>query len=318
MTDFDLKGLHARLQERYGLCPKAMERYAQSEPARPLAQDEGNVILMYGPIVDDQEAIFLRDVLGSEAPVISPLDFKAKLDAVQGDVVLRINSPGGSVIDGAAIMADIVDRQNAGDRVDAVVTGQASSMAANFLALATSAQAYQSSIIMIHQARVSVFGETAQGLRSVGNVLDIIDGNQTKLLAEKMGISENAVFEFLSAETFFSAEQALANGLIEGIIEAPADMPLEEAPAGGDVVAAGATSELAEQMIIQSATPDTLSGGMPGEVLVVGEEPKSVPAVAPQAPCGATSETEHADAKPSAREITTRVRLRRLLDQLTD
>ena len=244
MTDMTDKTeeIKNRLTEKYSISVKAIAGFENGFP--PIAQED-NCILMYGPVVEDEEAFIMREIFGDTAPIISPLDFKEKLNSIEGNVILRINSPGGSVFAGSSIMADITDRQNAGDRVDSIVSGVAASIAANILVTSNSASAYASSTIMIHQA-TSVGSGTEQDILAAAQALRGIDQQQSALFAEKTGIDENEIYDLLVAETWYTAEQALEISLIDSIIERNQTNEEPAQPEASMVVSPDASIEVEE------------------------------------------------------------------------
>lgn len=180
----------------------------------------GRDIFLTGPIVDDGDKAWLAR--GGMASV-SPQAFRTALAAVadgSGDRPrLRINSPGGSVFATAAIKA-VLDEAGA---YDARVDGQAAS-AAGILAIgAAHTEMAELSALMLHGARVGVFG-TAADLRRGADVIDQLDGVQAKILGRR-GIGADDARAILAAETWYSAETAVEAGLADTVLgpEAPAE-----------------------------------------------------------------------------------------------
>ena len=114
----------------------SLEALSRWQPARVTAQADsgGNEVLLYGPIVSDSAKSFAETFLGNETTV-SNQSFRDQLAKVSGDVTVRINSPGGDVTQASGIVAALIERRNAGDRINAVVDGLAAS-AAGFVMLA--------------------------------------------------------------------------------------------------------------------------------------------------------------------------------------
>lgn len=69
-----------------------------------------------------------------------------------GDILFRINSPGGSVFDGWALVQHLKEAKQQGKKINMIVDGMAASMGGAFLAYADTAQISQLGRIMIHKA----------------------------------------------------------------------------------------------------------------------------------------------------------------------
>ena len=70
------------------------------------ATKEGEVLIT-GPITPD--ASFVRDVLDEDA--VSAKDIREALDKMKGDLIVRINSPGGHVSEAAEIFSRLQESQ---------------------------------------------------------------------------------------------------------------------------------------------------------------------------------------------------------------
>ena len=82
---------------RLGIHPKVCEHLAKraqdgDDQAPPAAAD--NELLLYGAIVDEGERSFYAEWFDDDS-LVSAMSVKARLAEITGDVVLRINSPGG-------------------------------------------------------------------------------------------------------------------------------------------------------------------------------------------------------------------------------
>jgi ATP-dependent protease ClpP protease subunit len=125
-------------------------------------------------------------------------------------VLVRFNSPGGDAFSGIAIYNILAGEKRP---VRAVVDGLAASaasiaaMGANELSMATG------SMLMIHKAWLFMAGNS-DALRSQASVLDSLDSNMAGIYAKKSGMSTERAMEFMTAETYFTASEARANGLV--------------------------------------------------------------------------------------------------------
>lgn len=166
---------------------------------------DGNVatIRMYGPI----------DSWGGWWG-ISAGDVSDVLDALPDSVthiVLRINSPGGEVWEAMSIL-NMFRAHKAS--VTAVVDGLAAS-AGSFLAVGCEETVMSPGTqMMIHSPLSWTYGN-AEDLRKVAEVLDTIEESIISIYRDKAG--ESAWGELLSAETWYTAQQAVEAGLADRV-----------------------------------------------------------------------------------------------------
>lgn len=181
--------------EKVGLDEKYFDLYSR------LLQDR---VILLDTVIDD-------DVASS---IVGQLLF---LDSVNHNPIkLYINSPGGSVTAGLAIL-DII--QHISSEVYTICIGEASSMGAFLLAMGDKRFSMQNSRIMIHQVSSGTQGQVA----------DIkIQYEESKLLNDKLckylsEASKNTDFETMSKlmdrDNYMSAEEAKTLGLIDDIIK---------------------------------------------------------------------------------------------------
>ena len=139
-------------------------------------------------------------------------DFVAELDALDVDELeLRINSPGGAVWDGLAIMNSLKAHRA---KVTVIVDGLAASaasvvaMAGDEIVMAEGAQ------MMIHRASAGAWGN-AEYLRDTAGVLEKIDQNLAGVYARRAGGSQQSWLDLMAAETWYNADEAVAAGLAD-------------------------------------------------------------------------------------------------------
>ena len=113
--------------------------------------------MLYGPIVPGIEGAFVSEFLGDDL-VVSARTFREALNKVDGDVTVRINSPGGDAWEGSAIFQALVERRNSGAKVSVVVDGLAASAASMAMMAADDIRMGQLAHVMIHQNRGLFYG----------------------------------------------------------------------------------------------------------------------------------------------------------------
>lgn len=169
---------------------------------------QGNEIFIYDVIVSSQ---WEADVFGG----VAPEGFIAALSAMKGDVTLRINSPGGDVF-GARAMEQAI-RAYSG-KVTAQVDGFAASAASLLVASADKAVMAPGSMLMIHNAWTMCVGD-CEDMLSMADVLEKIDSTISQTYAAKSGKDAAHYKELMAAETWFTPEEAKAEGLADEITE---------------------------------------------------------------------------------------------------
>lgn len=134
-----------------------------------------------------------------------------------GDVTVRINSGGGDVYEGLAIMNAL---RGYPGTITAVVEGLAAS-AASFIAVggADRVVCRPNAELMIHEAWTFVDGN-AETLQKTLADLDRISGNLAGIYAERTGGDADHWRGLMRAETWFSADEALAVGLVDAVEDA--------------------------------------------------------------------------------------------------
>jgi ATP-dependent protease ClpP protease subunit len=168
------------------------------------ADGERADVWIYGPIGADPwddgavaSASFVKDLRGITAPAID----------------LHINSPGGFVFDGIAIHAAL---RNHPATVRVTVDGLAAS-AASFVAMAGDRIAVEKPAkMMIHDAGGIVLGNSAD-MRTMADLLDELSDTIAGIYADRAGGPVAGWRDAMRAETWYSAEQAVAAGLADEV-----------------------------------------------------------------------------------------------------
>lgn len=144
-------------------------------------------------------------------------------------MTIYIDSGGGSVTDGMAIAA--LMRQHAAQynvEVKAVGLGFVGSIATIPLLAATRTEMDKSGFLMIHNPSVEYLSGDARTLRQTAATLDTIKNTLAEIYTDKIEKNaklmdgdrqktKNAVLQYMAAETWFSAQEALDFGLIDAI-----------------------------------------------------------------------------------------------------
>ncbi|MGN0126068.1 MAG: head maturation protease, ClpP-related [Rhodococcus sp. (in: high G+C Gram-positive bacteria)] len=137
-----------------------------------------------------------------------------QLDAIESDEIrVRINSPGGDVFEGIAILNALRAHPA---RVTTIVDGLAAS-AASFIAMAGDEIVIaRNAEIMIHDPSALCIGN-ASDMRDLADQLDRIGDNIASMYSDRAGGTVEHWREAMRTETWYSDEEALAAGLVDRI-----------------------------------------------------------------------------------------------------
>jgi len=180
------------------------ERLPQS---RIVVQGDETEIYIYDAIVADDETAYWWGGVSAETLVPTIRDIKS------GTVRLRINSPGGDVFAAQAICQAIRDT---GAKVIAHVDGYAASAATVIATAADEVEISEGGFYMIHNAWTWAMGN-ANDLTATAALLSKIDSSLAAQYAKKSGMAVDDVRAAMDAETWYTAEEAVAAGLIDRV-----------------------------------------------------------------------------------------------------
>jgi ATP-dependent Clp protease protease subunit len=176
-------------------------------------------VLLYDVIVADaMEAEFFGGV--------APEPFVQALRKITAKTIhLRINSPGGSVF--AARAMEQALREHPAQvvvHVDGVAASAASviAMAGDQIIMGSGA------MMMIHNGWSFAIGNAAE-MRKTADLLDKVDGTLVQTYAARTRQQAQQVSDWMAAETWFTADEAVANGFADKVAAAPE--PKAAAPA---------------------------------------------------------------------------------------
>lgn len=123
----------------------------QREEARELAQDRHNHVYVFDQAVGEK----------SVKECIQTLTVWARQDPAC-DIELQINSPGGSIFDGLALVDFIRSLQGKGHRVRTVALGMAASMGGVLLQVGDERVIGKNAMLLIHQGSLGAVGDYGQ------------------------------------------------------------------------------------------------------------------------------------------------------------
>lgn len=144
--------------------------------------------------------------------------------AVHGnsDITVRLNSGGGSAFDGAAIHSLLRSHASKGAKVKIVVDGIAASAASLIAMAGDQIEMRLGAMMMIHDASGVTIGTSKDHEQSAG-ALDKISEQYAAVYASRSGKTREETRELMLAETWFGAEDAVAAGFADAVLNDAAE-----------------------------------------------------------------------------------------------
>lgn len=193
---------------------EAMARIKAGQPVRksPKAQVEGS-----------EADLYLYDAIDSWWG-IDAKEFIDELNSIEAETInLHINSPGGSVFDARAIQTAL-NKHSA--KIVVHIDGLAASAATYIAVTQDEVNMSEGALFMIHNAWTIAWGN-AEELIDTAALLEKIDTTIVTDYKNKSGQDEKQIREWMTAETWFSADESKEAGFIDNIFS-PSSKETEE------------------------------------------------------------------------------------------
>jgi ATP-dependent Clp protease protease subunit len=166
-----------------------------------------------------ENELILDGVIASESwweDEVTPKMFREELEKHQGNVVVRLNSPGGDVFAGVAIY-NMLNEHNG--EVTIKVDGIAASIASLIAMAGDKIVMLPGSMMMVHLPWTFAAGN-ADDLAQVVESLEKCGESMVPIYVARTGLSEERINELLKAETWMTAEDAVELGFADEAVEA--------------------------------------------------------------------------------------------------
>ena len=148
-------------------------------------------------------------------------------------VTVHLNSPGGDVWAGLALYNTL--RQH-GAPVDVRVEGYAASIASIIAMSGSTLRMAMASMLMLHEPHALVIG-TAHDMRAMASLLEQTAGVMADVYAARRVLDRDKIRAWMHKETWWSAREAVAAGLIDAVDDDP--IPAEARAASAAFESAG-------------------------------------------------------------------------------
>ena len=158
--------------------------------------------------------IYIYDVISSDWGV-SALSIveQVKQAASAQTLTIHINSPGGDVFEGRAIMAAIQSFQG---KTVAKIDSLCASAATSIALACDEVEMADGAFFMIHCAMGLAYGDK-QDLRDRADLLEKVEGAIVNDYVEKTGKPPEEIISMMEEETWLTASEALDNGFVDRI-----------------------------------------------------------------------------------------------------
>lgn len=159
--------------------------------------------------------IFIYDVLGFPFNDINSM--VKEISQIKSEkMTIRINSPGGDIIDCFALFQAIKEHPA---KVTVRIEALAASAASIIAMAGDTIEAYPSSFVMIHNAWAFTAGNQYE-LNDLADLLKKIDANMIDIYHARSKLGKRELADMMKATSFFNAKEAKAHGLIDTILNA--------------------------------------------------------------------------------------------------
>ena len=172
---------------------------------------------IFSRLLNDRIIILSEEVNSTTASLIVAQLLYLEAQDPDKDIQFYINSPGGSVTDGMAIYDTM---QYIKCDVSTICVGMAASMGAFLLSSGTKGKrlALPNAEIMIHQPSAGTQGQITDMAIHLKR-LEVIKKRLNAILADNTGRSVEEITAACERDNFMTAEEALAYGLIDKVID---------------------------------------------------------------------------------------------------
>lgn len=169
-------------------------------------------VLIKGPIISNNDQ-WIYDWLDMEAT--SPKSVSNQIENAAGeDLEVEINSGGGSVFDGSEIYTSLKEYPG---NVTVKIMGLAASAASVIAMAGKKILMSPTSQMMIHNASIWARGDY-RDMDHMSGVLKNVNQTVANAYKLKSGKSDEELLKMMDAETWFTPQQAIENGLIDEIM----------------------------------------------------------------------------------------------------
>jgi ATP-dependent protease ClpP protease subunit len=162
----------------------------------------------------------VRGGIGDYEGYVSASDFKTLLaEHDGGDIVMTLSSEGGCVTEGLECYNAMMSYSG---KITIVVDVLAASIASIMAMAADTLIVKSTAQMMLHRCWCLSAGNAIE-FRSLADVMDKLDGQLAEVYAEKAGGEKEDWINVMTAETWYTADEAVAAGLADEVLKVEKD-----------------------------------------------------------------------------------------------
>lgn len=164
---------------------------------------------------ENRPAILLYDVIDPWWGASAESMKRTLMNIDAPDIDLFINSPGGDVFEATAMHSALISHPA---NIHVHIEGYAASAATRVAMAGNSVEIAESGFYMIHYAWTLALGNSTE-IRQVADMLDKVDATIVADYMNKTGKDEQQVRDWMAAETWFTAAEAVEHGFVDKVIQ---------------------------------------------------------------------------------------------------
>jgi ATP-dependent Clp protease, protease subunit len=150
-----------------------------------------------------------------DSEIMSSRELINFLSSQNGDATIYINSSGGSVQEASAIVTAFGMFPH---KITCVVSGWALSSASFIACAANTVLASKTALMMLHNPTTDAYGDSEELLKA-SDVLSKVKSMMIEVYDTRLKLGADSVSSMMDAETWYTADEALDVGLIDGIVD---------------------------------------------------------------------------------------------------
>ncbi|MBE6012092.1 MAG: Clp protease ClpP [Lachnospiraceae bacterium] len=185
-------------------------------------------ILIYDTIADKKSYNWWTEKEGTE---VTPLSFRTEINAITTPkICIRINSGGGDVFAAEAIRTAILEKRQSGTEVKCKVDALCASAAVGIASACETIDISSSSYFMIHDPEIFNYGYYNNS--ELGQIIDMLGKVKQGIInayAKKTGKNKQEIADLMTAETWYTGDEAVKEGFCDNLMFENAD-ETEEGP----------------------------------------------------------------------------------------
>jgi ATP-dependent Clp protease protease subunit len=165
---------------------------------------------------ENRPALLMYDVIDPWWGISAEMVKASLLDIPNAtDIDVYLNSPGGDVFEATAIHSALISHPA---NIHIHIDGYAASAATRVAMAGDTIEIAESGMYMIHYAWTLAMGNAAE-LRSTADMLDQVDNTIVADYVKGANADEKQIRDWMAAETWFTAEQAVEHGFVQSVIQ---------------------------------------------------------------------------------------------------